>query len=73
MDLRRLRHITPPCLHFAVPREALLETDVRDIDGPRRDGVLAAIQAEAAAIAARRKARFCAVHVLQGGSGGAVP
>ena len=60
MDLRRLRHITPPRLHFAVPREAQLEIDVRDIDGPRRDGVLAAIQAEAAAIAARRKVRSCA-------------
>lgn len=39
----------------AVPREAALEIDVRDIDGPRRDGVLSAVKAEAAAVAARRK------------------
>ena len=41
--------------HSPVPREAVLEIDVRDIDGPRRDGVLASIKAEAQAIAARRK------------------
>lgn len=39
----------------AVPREAALEIDVRDIDGLRRDGVLAAVKGEAAAIATRRK------------------
>jgi hypothetical protein len=42
----------------AVPREARLEIDVRDIDGPRRDSVVAAIRAEAAAIAQRRKVRL---------------
>lgn len=41
----------------AVPREALLEVDVRDIDGARRDSVVAAIKAEAAHIAARRRVR----------------
>lgn len=39
----------------AVPREALLEVDVRDIDGLRRDGVVAAIREQAARIAERRK------------------
>lgn len=39
----------------AVPREALLEVDVRDIDGTRRDAVVAAIREEAARIAQRRK------------------
>ncbi|KAI7836995.1 hypothetical protein COHA_009177 [Chlorella ohadii] len=42
----------------SVPRETALEIDVRDIDGPRRDGVLAAIKAKAAAIAERRKVRL---------------
>lgn len=44
-----------PPLCSTVPRETALEIDVRDIDGPRRDGVLAAIKAKAAAIAERRK------------------
>lgn len=43
----------------AVPREALLEIDVRDIDGPRRDAVVASIREEAARIAERRKVRVC--------------
>jgi ureidoglycolate amidohydrolase len=38
----------------SVPRESRLELDVRDIDVARRDGVVAALRAEAAAIAARR-------------------
>ncbi len=38
-----------------MPREALLEIDVRDIDGPRRDAVVAAIRERAARIAAQRK------------------
>ncbi|KAL4419542.1 hypothetical protein ABPG77_006873 [Micractinium sp. CCAP 211/92] len=41
----------------SVPREALLEIDVRDIDGPRRDAVVAAIRERAARIAAQRKVR----------------
>ena len=39
----------------AVPREALLEIDIRDTDGPRRDSVVAAIREEAGRIAERRK------------------
>jgi ureidoglycolate amidohydrolase len=38
----------------SVPREARLELDVRDVDAARRDGIVAALRAEAAAIAARR-------------------
>lgn len=41
----------------SVPREALLEIDIRDIDGPRRDSVVAALREEAARIAERRKVR----------------
>ena len=41
----------------SVPRGALLEIDVRDIDGARRDATVAAIVKEAAAIAKRRKVR----------------
>lgn len=43
----------------AVPREARLEIDVRDIDGTRRDGVVAAIRAKAAEIADKRKVGSC--------------
>lgn len=39
----------------SVPRRAVLEIDVRDIDGPRRDGVVASIRQEAETIALRRK------------------
>ncbi|KAI3424303.1 hypothetical protein D9Q98_009857 [Chlorella vulgaris] len=48
--------ISPKAVN-SVPREAVLEIDVRDIDGGRRDGVVAAITAEAASIAERRKVR----------------
>lgn len=41
----------------SVPRHAHLEIDVRDIDGARRDGAVATIDAKAEEIAARRKAR----------------
>jgi len=41
----------------SVPRGAVLEIDVRDIDGGRRDATVAAIVKEAAAIAKRRKVR----------------
>jgi ureidoglycolate amidohydrolase len=57
-------HIQPNAVN-SVPREAALEIDVRDIDGPRRDGVLAAIKAEAAAIAARRKVRLAVETINQ--------
>eukprot|EP00963_Diacronema_lutheri_P000270 scaffold17_cov354-Pavlova_lutheri.AAC.42 len=42
----------------SVPREALLEIDVRDIDGPRRDKVVAKILSAAESIAATRKVRM---------------
>jgi N-carbamoyl-L-amino-acid hydrolase len=42
----------------SIPSRALLEIDVRDIDGERRDAVVAAIQAEASEIAARRGLEF---------------
>lgn len=42
----------------SVPREAHLELDVRDIDGARRDAVVARILAAAADIAARRGVTF---------------
>lgn len=42
----------------SVPREALLEIDIRDIDGPRRDGVVAAVKEAAEKIADRRKVRL---------------
>ena len=42
----------------SVPREALLEIDVRDIDGPRRDKVVAEILSAAESIAATRKVRM---------------
>ncbi len=38
----------------SVPSRVTLEIDVRDIDGPRRDGVLEAIRQEGTAVAARR-------------------
>ena len=41
----------------SVPREALLEIDIRDINGTRRDEAVAKVVAAAAEIAARRKAR----------------
>lgn len=42
----------------SVPREARLGIDVRDIDGARRDGVVASILESAAAIAEKRRVRF---------------
>lgn len=42
----------------SIPREVRLEIDVRDIDGTRRDGVLAAIRKAAQAAAARRGCGF---------------
>lgn len=42
----------------SIPREVRLEIDVRDIDGARRDGVLAAIRTAAQAAAARRGCGF---------------
>lgn len=42
----------------SVPREALLEIDVRDIDGPRRDRVVSEILAKAESIASIRKVRM---------------
>ena len=42
----------------SIPREVRLEIDVRDIDGARRDGVLAAIRAAAKAAAERRGCGF---------------
>lgn len=42
----------------SVPRDALLEIDVRDIDAARRDAVVESIKSEAAAIAGRRRVRF---------------
>lgn len=44
----------------SVPRQALLEIDIRDINGKRRDAILGDITQEAKIIAARRK---CRVHV----------
>eukprot|EP00195_Chlamydomonas_chlamydogama_P017271 CAMPEP_0202902448 /NCGR_PEP_ID=MMETSP1392-20130828/16857_1 /ASSEMBLY_ACC=CAM_ASM_000868 /TAXON_ID=225041 /ORGANISM="Chlamydomonas chlamydogama, Strain SAG 11-48b" /LENGTH=439 /DNA_ID=CAMNT_0049589209 /DNA_START=61 /DNA_END=1376 /DNA_ORIENTATION=+ len=41
----------------SVPREARLGIDVRDIDGPRRDEIVARIKASAEEIAKRRKVR----------------
>ena len=41
----------------SVPRGVVLEIDVRDIDGGRRDATVASIVKEAAAIAKRRKVR----------------
>lgn len=41
----------------SVPRGAVIEVDIRDIDGTRRDKTVAAIVAEMAVIAARRKVR----------------
>jgi len=42
----------------SIPREVRLEIDVRDIDGARRDGVLAAIRAAAKVAAERRGCGF---------------
>lgn len=41
----------------SVPREVVLEIDVRDIDGPRRDQTIASIIAQAQAICSRRGTR----------------
>lgn len=41
----------------SVPRGAVVEIDIRDIDGTRRDKTVAAIVAEVAAIAQRRRVR----------------
>ncbi|KAK9819221.1 hypothetical protein WJX74_007312 [Apatococcus lobatus] len=41
----------------SVPREASLEVDIRDIDGARRDQVVAAVRKAAGAIAGKRKVR----------------
>ena len=42
----------------SVPSRVRLETDVRDIDGPRRDGILADLKAVAEEIATRRGVRI---------------
>jgi ureidoglycolate amidohydrolase len=42
----------------SIPREVRLEIDIRDIDGARRDGVLAAIRSAAQAAATRRGCGF---------------
>jgi ureidoglycolate amidohydrolase len=42
----------------SIPREVRLEIDIRDIDGMRRDGVLAAVRTAAQAAAARRGCGF---------------
>ncbi len=42
----------------SVPSRVRLETDVRDTDGARRDGVLAALKSSAAEVAARRGVRI---------------
>ncbi|KAG2501988.1 hypothetical protein HYH03_000484 [Edaphochlamys debaryana] len=42
----------------SVPRDARLAIDIRDIDGPRRDRVVAAVLASAKEIAERRKVRY---------------
>lgn len=42
----------------SVPREAILEIDIRDIDGTRRDSVVEAVRNEAQAVAERRKVRL---------------
>lgn len=42
----------------SVPREAVLEIDIRDIDGDRRDRVVAAVKAEAQRIAENRAVRL---------------
>jgi N-carbamoyl-L-amino-acid hydrolase len=44
----------------SVPSAALLECDVRDTDGPRRDAMVAAIERDVAAICARRGVAFSA-------------
>ena len=44
----------------SVPAVALLECDVRDTDGPRRDAMLATIEREVATICARRGVAFAA-------------
>ena len=41
----------------SVPRSAVLEIDIRDIDGARRDATVAAIVKEVGAIAKRRRVR----------------
>ncbi|EFJ52855.1 hypothetical protein VOLCADRAFT_55680, partial [Volvox carteri f. nagariensis] len=42
----------------SVPRDARLAIDIRDIDGPRRDGVVSAVLESAEEIAKRRKVRL---------------
>ena len=49
----------------SVPRGAVLEIDVRDIDGERRDATVASIVKEAAAIAKRRKVRHTVAVINQ--------
>ena len=43
-----------PGLVNGVPSQARLEADIRDIDGPRRDGMIAALERACAEVAARR-------------------
>ncbi|KXZ51996.1 hypothetical protein GPECTOR_10g1018 [Gonium pectorale] len=49
--------ISPGAIN-SVPREARLAIDIRDIDGPRRDSVVAAVLESAREIAERRKVRM---------------
>ena len=49
----------------SVPRGAVLEIDVRDIDGERRDATVASIVKEAAAIAKRRRVRHTVAIINQ--------
>lgn len=46
--------ISPGAIN-SVPRDAHLAIDIRDTDGPRRDGVVAAVLRSAAEIAEKRK------------------
>lgn len=48
--------ISPGAIN-SVPRDAHLAIDIRDTDGPRRDGVVAAVLRSAAEIAEKRKVR----------------
>ena len=49
----------------SVPRDATLEIDVRDIDGPRRDTVLTAITEAADSIAGKRNVRHAVAAINQ--------
>jgi N-carbamoyl-L-amino-acid hydrolase len=42
----------------SIPSKVRLETDIRDIDGPRRDSVLAALQAACTQVAQKRGVRI---------------